>query len=66
MTLDELAHAMRGMPREGLILVRLPDGRLAQLDHVTAAYGARDGGGRVIGQRTGSGGRYAIVLVVKP
>ena len=30
-TLDTLAHALRGMPRDAPILVELPDGRLGRV-----------------------------------
>jgi hypothetical protein len=33
-TLDKLAGALRGIPRDALMLVRLPDGTLRQIDHL--------------------------------
>jgi hypothetical protein len=33
-TLDKLAGALRGIPLDALMLVRLPDGALRQIDHL--------------------------------
>jgi len=41
-TLAKLAEALRGMPREARMLIRLPDGRLVEIDHVTAAHVTND------------------------
>ena len=64
MTLHELAVWMRGMPRDAPILIRLPDGRLVHIDHVSATY-ARDTDDGLADGPAGSAGRYAIVLAVK-
>ncbi|MFL5279493.1 MAG: hypothetical protein ACJ8AW_00430 [Rhodopila sp.] len=61
-TLEKLAQAMRGMPREAPILIRLPDGRLAEITWVKPEFIGGDGA-------THSGpsgdGTYAITLVVE-
>jgi hypothetical protein len=57
MTLDQLAQAMRGMPRDALIMIRTPEG-LRRLVWVKAAHIGVDG--TEIGAGTGS--RYAIIL----
>jgi hypothetical protein len=38
MTLDALAHALRGMPGTAPIMVRMPDGELRPVRLVTATY----------------------------
>src|SRR4051812_39007144 len=62
-TLDKLAQAMRGMPREAPVLIELPDGRLAQIALVRPGpVGTRDG--RLLEASTSmQGSTYAIVLV---
>lgn len=52
---------MRGMPRDALIKVRLPDGSLAGLRLVNAGYYGDDG--RNFGGT--DTGRYTIVLVTE-
>jgi hypothetical protein len=45
-TLDKLARAMRamrGMPRDARIMIRLPGGKLVELDLVTATHTRTDG-----------------------
>ena len=37
-TLDKLANALRGMARDALIMIRLPGGKLVEIDHVTATF----------------------------
>ena len=37
-TIAKLAEALRGTPREARMLIRLPDRRLVEIDHVTATY----------------------------
>ncbi len=44
-TLDKLANALRGIPRDAVMLVRLPDGTLRQIDHLEGAKVAAGGGG---------------------
>ena len=41
-TLNKLAKAMSGMPRDARILIRLPDERLVDLDHVTPGFVSDD------------------------
>jgi hypothetical protein len=57
MTLDQLAQAMRGMPRNALIMIRTPEG-LRRLVWVKAMHVGSDGSEG----RPGSGGQYAIIL----
>jgi hypothetical protein len=61
LTLDNLALAMRGMPRDAPIAIRL-DGRLYRLCHVTPQY-VRDMPGAPSGPPMGPDqGVYTIVL----
>jgi hypothetical protein len=62
-TLNELAVALRGMPRDGHILIKLPSGKLVEIDHVTGSYVSED-----LQDRTGASAtviRYAAVLVAE-
>ena len=59
-TLNKLAQALRGMPRDGRMLIRLPDGGLVDIDHVTAAYVGDDDKAQ---SGPGGGGQYGIILV---
>jgi hypothetical protein len=52
-TLGKLAEALRGMPRDARMLIRLPDGQLVEIDHVTAAH--------VTGGNAGIGSALATV-----
>jgi hypothetical protein len=56
MTLDQLAQAMRGMPRDALIMIRTPEG-LRRLVWVKATHIDDDGT-----DASASSGRYAIIL----
>jgi hypothetical protein len=58
-TLDKLARAMRGMPRDARIMIRLPGGKLVELDLVTATHTRTDSTDETV---AGDGGRYTIVL----
>ena len=61
-TLAKLAEALRGMPRDARMLIRLPDGRLVEIDHVTAAYVTGDNA-MLSGGASAHGTRYGIILV---
>jgi hypothetical protein len=61
-TLAKLAEALRGIPRDARMLIRLPDGRLVEIDHVTAAHVTDDGTALVSGASARST-RYGIILV---
>ena len=64
-TLDKLAQALRGMPRDARMLIQLPDGRLADIDHIRPGHvGVRDDG-TIETRRSTEGAQYAIVLVPK-
>jgi hypothetical protein len=64
-TLDTLAQALRGMPRDARMLIQLPDGALAEIDHVRPGHvGMRDDGTLETRQST-QGAHYGIVLVPK-
>jgi len=59
-TLDQMAAALRGMPRDAPILLQLPDGRLGEIEGVRPTHvSARDGGL----EAEAHGAVYAIVLV---
>ena len=57
MTVDQLAHAMRGMPRDALIMIRTPEG-LRKVVWVKGTHIGTDG----TEAGAGSGGRYAVIL----
>src|SRR3954471_17460024 len=61
-TLAKLAEALRGMPRDARMLIRLPDGRLVEIDHATAAYVTGDNA-TLPGGASAHGTRYGIILV---
>ena len=61
-TLAKLAQALRGMPREARMLIRLPDGQLVEIDHVTAAH-LTDDNAALPGGASAQGARYGIILV---
>ncbi len=61
-TLAKLAQALRGMPREARMLIRLHDGRLVVIDHVTAAH-LSDDNVALPGGASAQGARYGILLV---
>ena len=56
MTLDQLAQAMRGMPRDALIMIRTPEG-LREVRLVKPCYVRDDGTPR----SAAAGARYAII-----
>jgi hypothetical protein len=61
-TLDQLAQALRGMPRNAPVLLELPDGRLVEIasvrpQHVLVREGA------IEGSTSAHGATYGIVLV---
>jgi hypothetical protein len=60
MTLDQLALALRGMPRDARILIKLNNGQLVDIDHITAAY---IGDGNRAHNGPSGGGQYGIILV---
>ena len=60
--LAKLAGALPGMPRDARMLIRLPDGRLVEIDHVRAVHLADDGTALASGAST-TGARYGIILV---
>ena len=61
-TIAKLAGALRGMPREARMLIRLHDGRLVEIDHVTAAH-LSDDNVALPGGASPQGARYGIILV---
>jgi hypothetical protein len=61
-TIAKLAEALRGIPRDAHLLIRLPDGRLVEIDHLKAAYVADDGTALESGVST-YGTRYGIIIV---
>jgi hypothetical protein len=61
-TLAKLDEALRGMPRGARMLIRLPDGKLVEIDHVTAAH-VTDDGTALPGGASNHGVRYGIILV---
>ena len=61
-TLAKLAEALRGMPREARMLIRLPDGQLVEIDHVTAVH-LTDDNAALPGGASAQGARYGIILV---
>ena len=61
-TIAKLAEALRGMPREARMMIRLPDGRLVEIDHVTPAY-LTDDNAALPGGASAQGARYGIILV---
>lgn len=61
MTLDDLAQALRGMPRDARMVVRLHDGRLADIDHVKPAH--LSAGPDPVARASADGSVYGIVLV---
>jgi len=63
LTLDMLARALRGIPREAPILVRMPDGSLRHVRTVRPVYVAADGTENPRSAST-SGQTYAISLEV--
>ncbi len=38
LTFNSLTQAMRGMSRDAPLLIRLPNGTLVEIDHITSAY----------------------------
>jgi hypothetical protein len=65
MTLNEIAQALRGMPRDARMLIQLPGGTLAEVDHVRPGYVGTRAGGTLEMQQSTQGARYDIVLVPK-
>lgn len=61
MTLDGLARAVRGMPRDAPMMVRLPDGGLCDIAAVRPVL--LDGDGTALTSAS-SQGRYTITLGV--
>jgi hypothetical protein len=60
MTLDGLARALRSMPRDAPMLVRLPDGSLRGIAVVRPVLLGGDGG--EVSAAAAGQGRYAITL----
>jgi len=61
-TIAKLAEALRGMPREARMLIRLPDGQLVEIDHVRPAHLSDDNAALPSGASS-QGARYGIILV---
>ena len=61
-TIAKLAEALRGIPREARMLIRLPDGRLVEIDHVRPAF-LTDDNAALPGGASARGARYGIILV---
>lgn len=61
-TLNKLAEAMRGMPRDARIMLKLPDGWIVDLDHVKPIL-AGDIGTMTTDISASGSGRYTILLV---
>ena len=61
-TIAKLAEALRGMPREARMLIRLPDGQLVEIDHVRPAHLSDDNAALPSGASP-QGARYGIILV---
>jgi hypothetical protein len=61
-TLNELAQALRGMPRDARMLIRPPNGQLVGIDHVTAAH-VTDGNAALSSGVSTHGTRYGVILV---
>ena len=61
-TIAKLAEALRGIPREARMLIRLSDGRHVEIDHVTAAH-LTDDNATLPGGANAQGARYGIILV---
>ena len=61
-TIAKLAEALRGRPREARMLIRLQDGRLVEIDHVTPAH-LTDDNAALPGGASAQGARYGIILV---
>jgi len=59
-TLHKLASALRGIPRDAPMLVRLPDGSLHHIDHLQPATVADQN----VRPAVAKVGRYAVMLVV--
>ena len=64
MTLDDLAGALRGMPRDAVMMVRQPDGTLAHIRFVRQKFLAADGRELPTSVSMSVVARYAIVLEV--
>jgi hypothetical protein len=64
-TLDKLAHALRGMPRDARMLIQLPDGTLAEIDHVRPGHVGAHQDGTLETRPSAHGAHYGIVLVPK-
>jgi hypothetical protein len=62
-TLDSLARALRGMPRDAPILVRMPDGSLRQVRNMRPLYIMADRSENPAGA-TLNGQQYAISFEV--
>ena len=63
MTLDELARALRGMPRDARMIVRLPDGTLRDIALVRPVLLGGDG---AVLSAASSHGEYAITWDLAP
>ena len=61
-TIAKLAEALRGMPREARMLIRLPDQRLVEIDHVRPAQ-LSDHNAALPSGASSRGARYGIILV---
>ncbi len=59
-TLNKLANAMRGLPRDAPILIKTADGAMRRIDHVTGVKISEGAAGGAAAPE----GQYAIVLVL--
>jgi len=61
-TLAKLAEVLRGMPRDARMLIRLHDGQLVEIYHMSAAP-VTEGNAALPGGASAHGTRYGIILV---
>ena len=64
MTLDDLAHALRGIPRDAVMMIEGPDGTIRPVRMTRGAIGCLTNGG-IVSVASGSSiddGRYLVIL----
>ena len=64
MTLDDLAQALRGIPRDAVMMIEAPDGAIRPVRMTRGALGRLTDGG-IVSVASGSSidnGRYLVVL----
>jgi hypothetical protein len=59
-TLERIANATRGLPPDAPVLIRMPDGQMRRIEHIT---GQKVGEGAA-GGAAAPAGQYAVVLVL--